>query len=185
MFNHNIETVRFLAAEPNGGYSDDTPVHVTFKAGTAQAASNPDGQDRRWGDDIDGGGVKAWRAENGDGAALPYEPVTLPPATDADVRTEGARRLALIGAPYSPEERETWSQQVMEAKAIQADANADAPLLTLLAAADGVTVADMAAAVISKAEAFAAAAGAVLAAQRALLAMDPIPADYADASRWP
>lgn len=101
------------------------------------------------------------------------------------VRAEGARRLALIGAPYSPEERETWSQQVTEAKAIQADANADAPLLTLLAAADGITVADMAATVLAKAEAFAAAAGAVLAAQRALLAMDPIPADYADASRWP
>ncbi|HZG29954.1 MAG TPA: hypothetical protein VE079_15980 [Ensifer sp.] len=112
------------------------------------------------------------------------EPTPEPVYSEAMVRAEGARRLALIAAPYSPEERETWSQQVMEAKAIQADANADAPLLTLLAAADGVPVAAMAATVLAKAEAFAAAAGAVLAAQRALLAMDPIPADYAADARW-
>lgn len=113
------------------------------------------------------------------------EPSAQPVYTQAMVRAEGARRLALIAAPYSPEERETWSQQVTEAKAIQADANADAPLLTLLAAADSVPVSDMAATVLAKAEAFSAAAGAILAAQRTLLAMQPIPINYADDSNWP
>ncbi len=70
-------------------------------------------------------------------APEPFFEIVMP-ATAEMVRAEGARRLALIGAPYSPEERETWSQQVMEAKAVQANANADAPLLTLLAAADDV-----------------------------------------------
>ncbi len=116
-------------------------------------------------------------------APEPFFEIVMP-ATAEMVRAEGARRLALIGAPYSPEERETWSQQVMEAKAVQANANADAPLLTLLAAADDVPVAAMASTVLAKAEAFAAAAGAVLAAQRALLAMNPIPADYAADVRW-
>ncbi|MET3611733.1 hypothetical protein ABID16_000038 [Rhizobium aquaticum] len=104
--------------------------------------------------------------------------------TSEMIRAEGARRLALIGSPYSQEERETWSQQVTEAKAIIADASADAPLLSILAAADQVPVAQMASTVLAKADAFAAAAGAVLAAQRTLLSMDPLPADYAGNSRW-
>ncbi len=51
-------------------------------------------------------------------APEPFFEIVMP-ATAEMVRAEGARRLALIGAPYSPEERETWSQQVMEAKAVQ------------------------------------------------------------------
>ena len=105
-------------------------------------------------------------------------------ATADMVRAEGARRLALIGEPYSKEERETWPQQVEEAKAVSADANAEAPLLARLAAPRGITVAQMAAAVIAKANAFASAAGDILAAQSALLAMDPIPADFAADARW-
>ncbi len=101
------------------------------------------------------------------------------------VRAEGARRLALIGSPYSKEERETWPRQVEEAKAFAADENAETTLLAGLADARGITVAQMAAVVTVKANAFAAAARDILAAQARLLAMDPIPADYADASRWP
>lgn len=101
-----------------------------------------------------------------------------------DVRTEAARRLDAIGAPYSPQERETWATQVTEAKAVLADANASTPLLNALAAADGTDVAAFAAKVLAKEAAFAAAAGAILAAQRMLSAMDPIPLDYADDAHW-
>ncbi len=44
-------------------------------------------------------------------APEPFFEIVMP-ATAEMVRAEGARRLALIGAPYSPEERETWSRQV-------------------------------------------------------------------------
>lgn len=104
--------------------------------------------------------------------------------TADEVRTEAARRLDAIGAPYSPQERETWATQVTEAKAVLADANALTPLLTALAAADGTDVATFAAKVLAKEAAFATAAGAILAAQRTLSAMDPIPLDYADDSHW-
>lgn len=100
------------------------------------------------------------------------------------IRNEGARRLALIGAAYSKEERETWPKQIEEANAILADANVDTPCLTPLAAADGITVVEFAAKVLTKAAAFATAAGTVLAAQRTLLAMDPYPSDYAAEARW-
>jgi hypothetical protein len=110
-------------------------------------------------------------------------PTPLPP-NEEDIRAEGARRLALIGQPYSPQERETWSQQVLEAKAVLVDVDADTPLLELLAAADGISVTDFATKVKQKTDAFSAAAGAILAAQRALLAEDPIPADYFDDSHW-
>ena len=131
--------------------------------------------------DISPGPDYVWQ----DGDWVHSPPVVEPIEPTADmVRAEGARRLALIGEPYSKEERETWPQQVEEAKAVSADVNAEAPLLARLAAPRGITVAQMAAAVIAKANAFASAAGDILAAQSALLAMDPIPADFAADARW-
>ncbi len=124
--------------------------------------------------------IAAWEADGNNIA--PWSPL---PATEVDVRAEGARRLALIGSPYSSEERETWSQQVAEAKSVLADPNAAAPLLSVIAAGDNVSVSAMATIVVQKADAFALAAGAVLAAQRALIASNPIPADYADDTYWP
>lgn len=118
-------------------------------------------------------------------AGDPSEGNTDAVPTEAAVRAEGARRLALIGQPYSSQERETWPQQVLEAKSVSTDAAAVVPLLTMLAAADGVSVTSYAALVLSKAATFSLAAGAVLAAQRVLIAADPIPVDFADDAHWP
>jgi hypothetical protein len=91
------------------------------------------------------------------------------------VKAEGARRLNAIAADYTPAERETWPTQVDEATAVLADPAADTPLLSALAAADGVTVEAFAQRVMTNRANFIAASGAILAAQRTLLAMDPIP----------
>lgn len=120
-----------------------------------------------------------------DAGEITIAPWTSPPVTEAQVRAEGARRLGLIASPYAPEERETWHEQVREAEAVTADPAASTPLLSARAAARGVTAADLAATVLSKRDAYRAAAGAVLGAQDAILALDPIPADFADDSRWP
>lgn len=111
--------------------------------------------------------------------------VTTVAATEAMVRAEAARRMRALVASYSDAERETWAVQEEEAKAVLADAEADAPLLSQLADADGITVAAMATKVMTNAGLFKAASGAILAAQRTLIAMDPIPSDFTDDSHWP
>lgn len=113
-----------------------------------------------------------------------YTPPTPVAISASDVRAEASRRLMLIGAPYSAEERETWAQQVDEAHAYQADNAATTPILSGIATGRGVTVADMVTIVLGNAAAFATAAGAILGKQAAILALDPIPADYAADSRW-
>ncbi len=102
----------------------------------------------------------------------------------AAVRAEAARRMAVLAAPYSEEERATWQKQIEEARAIIADTKAHTPGIARLAAVDGVTVVEFAARILEKERALADAAFAILAAQRALLAMDLIPSDFADDSRW-
>lgn len=106
-------------------------------------------------------------------------------ARAAGIRAESARRMSLIAAPYSREERETWPVQIAEAEAYTADAQAAVPMLTAIAAPRGLTVAQMAALVLSLRDAFKAATGAILAAQAALLAATPIPADYTADEYWP
>jgi hypothetical protein len=107
-----------------------------------------------------------------------------PAPTETQVRAEAARRLALIAAPYAPEERETWPVQIAEAEAVAADAGADAPMLAALAAARGLTVPQMAALVLTKRDEFRAATATILAAQASLLAAEPIPHDYTADARW-
>ena len=106
-------------------------------------------------------------------------------ARAAGVRAEAALRMSLLAAPYSREERETWPVQIAEAEAFTADAQAAVPMLTAIAAPRGLTVAQMAALVLSLRDGFKAATGAILAAQAALLAMDPIPANYTADEHWP
>ncbi|WP_299440150.1 hypothetical protein [uncultured Rhodospira sp.] len=108
-----------------------------------------------------------------------------PTPTEADVRAEGARRLEALASAYTREERETWHQQVAEALAVTADAQASAPLLSARASARGLTVTDMASLVLSRRDAHAVAAGTILAAQDALLAMEPIPSDLRSNAYWP
>lgn len=105
-------------------------------------------------------------------------------ATEAQIRAEGARRLRLIASAYTDEERETWATQVDEANALAADPEADVPLIAALAAADGVTVAQMAGFIMANKTAFTAASAAVLAVQRTLIAMDPRPVDCTADALW-
>jgi len=106
------------------------------------------------------------------------------PPTHKMVRVEAARRLRALAGTYTPEERETWAAQVDEAKALVADENATAPLVTALAAADNITPVTMAGYILGHNSAFATASGKILAAQRAILAMDPLPADFATRAEW-
>lgn len=110
--------------------------------------------------------------------------VTTVPVTESDIRAEGGRRLRMIASTYTDEERETWANQVDEANALAADPEADVPMISALAAADGVTVAQMAWFIVANKTAFTAASAAILAGQRTLIAMDPIPDDYTNNSYW-
>jgi hypothetical protein len=65
METHNIATVTHLSPEPPEGYGPDAPVKLVYRDGS-EAWS-------QWGSDVCGGGVLAWRAENGDEAAGAYE----------------------------------------------------------------------------------------------------------------
>lgn len=113
------------------------------------------------------------------------EPIDPGPPTQQQVRFEAGRRIAILGAEYTPEERETWPVQVSEAKAIMADATAPAPLLSAIATARGVPIEAMAEVVLTKTQQLAGATGAILAAQAVLLAQEPLPDDYADDKHWP
>lgn len=66
MRTHNISIIEHLSPEPHDAAS---PVKLTYLDGT-EAHS-------RWGSDVGGGGVLAWREENGDGSAFPYSPPTI------------------------------------------------------------------------------------------------------------
>ncbi|WP_375261868.1 hypothetical protein [Palleronia sp.] len=115
------------------------------------------------------------------------DPAELPAAVPSvsDVRLEAARRLDLIANPYTAQERETWHRQIEEATRLLADPVTPAPFVASRAAARGMTPAELATEIIAKADAYAAAAGAILAVQDELSALDPIPVDFAADARWP
>lgn len=78
---------------------------------------------------------------------------------------------ALVGelaATYPEREIQSWPQQVKEAEALAIIPTADAPLLSALAAARGIDRADLAARVLTKASAYAAASGAIIGARQRL-----------------
>ncbi|EIF32521.1 hypothetical protein BCh11DRAFT_00249 [Burkholderia sp. Ch1-1] len=62
----------------------------------------------------------------------------------------------------------SWTQQMNEANAYKADASASTPLLTALATARGITLADLAQRVISKAAAYTALSGAIIGRRQAI-----------------
>ena len=85
------------------------------------------------------------------------------------IHDEARRRRDLLAPHYPQHEIDTWDQQRREAVAYQGDPSiADTPLLTAMATARGMTVAALAARVLTKAQAFAQAGGAILGAQQAL-----------------
>lgn len=117
------------------------------------------------------------------GAIEEYTPP--PPVITAEmVRAEADRRLSLVSQGYGSKERETWSEQLRQAKAYQADSNSATALLDGIASGRGITRAAMAQIIIDKAAIFAASAGEILGRQAVILATDPLPADYTADTHW-
>ena len=105
-----------------------------------------------------------------------YEVVALPEQTLEEVK---AAKLAEINGAcdrilkdavktYPDMEMRTFDQQVMEAQAYMADPASTVPLLASLASARGIGLADLAARVMAKHQAFSALSGAVIGQRQAL-----------------
>jgi hypothetical protein len=77
----------------------------------------------------------------------------------AQLAGDFAQRMGAVKAGYPDDEIQSWFDQKGEAVAYATDKNAATPLLSAMAAARGITVADLAARVIVNAAQYAAAAG--------------------------
>ena len=87
----------------------------------------------------------------------------------ANIRIEGSHHLLALAAPYSPEERETWIQQQREAEEWLVNNSAAAPMVRAMAAARGITVAELVSRIMENVNLFRAAAGQVLGIQQGLI----------------
>jgi len=153
------------------GYTADGTIDATIEGKRLTVPDDMANRHRRM--------IAEWEA---DGNTIP--PYVPPAPTAADVRGEAARVMKKLAGDYLDAERETWPTQVAEARAVLADPEALTPMLGPLAAARGLTVAEMAERVLGLSDALAAATGRVLAAQARLLSMNPIPTDYTDDKHW-
>lgn len=101
---------------------------------------------------------------------LPASPLAQLAAARAErcaaAAAEAGRRLAELSTAYPEREIASWPQQVREAEALQADESAAAPLLDALASARGLDRIDLAARVLTKADAYAQASGAIIGARQ-------------------
>ena len=79
-----------------------------------------------------------------------------------EINAECQKAVAALAADYPDSEVQSWPQQVKEAMALSADPQADAPLLTAIATARGLPVAELASRVLGKMNAYAAASGALI-----------------------
>ena len=79
-----------------------------------------------------------------------------------EINAECQKAVAALAADYPDSEVQSWPQQVKEATALSADPQADAPLLTAIATARGLPVAELASRVLGKMNAYAAASGALI-----------------------
>lgn len=79
-----------------------------------------------------------------------------------EINAECQKAVAALAADYPDSEVQSWPQQVKEATALAADAGADAPLLTAIATARGLPVAELASRVLDKMNAYAAASGVLI-----------------------
>jgi len=83
-------------------------------------------------------------------------------AKRTEINAECQRAVAALAQDYPDSEVQSWSQQVKEAAALSADLQADAPLLTSIAAARGLSAPDLASRVLDKMAAYAAASGVLI-----------------------
>ena len=79
-----------------------------------------------------------------------------------EINAECQKAVAALAADYPDSEVQSWPQQVKEATALSADPQADAPLLTAIATARGLPVAELASRVLDKMNAYAAASGVLI-----------------------
>jgi hypothetical protein len=102
----------------------------------------------------------------------------------AELNTACEQALAQLRAGCPDTEVTSWAKQEAEARALGADPNVATPLLSAIARARGLPVADLATRVIAKADAYAHAAGALIgrrqALEDALLAIDLAAPDAAE-----
>jgi len=96
------------------------------------------------------------------------EPVLVPSAFAAmaaklrDINTSCESEIAAISAGYPASEVLSWQKQEAEARAYTADAEAVTPLLDSLVATRGISKAELASRVITKADLFAQLSGAII-----------------------
>ena len=79
-----------------------------------------------------------------------------------EINAECQKAVAALENDYPDSEVQSWPQQVKEATALSADPQADAPLLTAIATARGLPVAELASRVLDKMNAYAAASGVLI-----------------------
>jgi len=84
----------------------------------------------------------------------------------AAARIDADQLLATLSVSYPEREVSSWPQQVKDAEAIQADETATTPLLDALASARGIDRVDLAARVLTKADAYAQASGVIIGARQ-------------------
>ena len=126
-------------------------------------------------------------ADSWDGAqVVKYVPPPPPAVEDvaaekrSEIHARAAAERVVIAPNYPQHEIDTWDQQLREATVFTADAQAVVPLLSAMATARGWTVQQLAARVLMKAGAFAAAGGEILGTQQALEdSLDQVMADLA------
>lgn len=83
------------------------------------------------------------------------------------IRNYYSSKLRTVASPYGRIERETWSRQEKEAQMYLMDEQAIVPLISALASAREISVAEMATKIIAKSEQQAAKVGAILGEQQA------------------
>ncbi|ABB40188.1 hypothetical protein Dde_3394 [Oleidesulfovibrio alaskensis G20] len=83
-------------------------------------------------------------------------------AKQTEIRDGAESMLTALAAEYAPLERQTWNQQAAEAEALQADADAPAPLVRAIAATRGMPVGELAARILANRTAWVAVSGHVV-----------------------
>ncbi|WP_245944690.1 hypothetical protein [Crenobacter cavernae] len=86
----------------------------------------------------------------------------------AAINARATELLATLSAGYPDGEVQSWAQQTREAEALATDPNAATPLLTAIAAARGLVVADLAGRVRAKVQSYAVASGQIIGQRQAL-----------------
>jgi ABC-type cobalt transport system substrate-binding protein len=83
-------------------------------------------------------------------------------AKQTEIRDGAESMLTALAAEYAPLERQTWDQQAAEAEALQADADAPAPLVRAIAVTRGMPVGELAARILANRRAWVAVSGHVV-----------------------